>query len=382
MTNKVDTFLKAINDRMTGAPPTVNKIETPKLKEPGQPFDDEFKDLHHNLAVLKFLAYVPMYNAFLDKYMESFELGMKGSAFIQGEMPKKIKDHGLFTLPCRLGDSKPFETLADLGFCVNLILLYLFKMLKIRLLEETNHVFKLANGTKSYPVGIVENVEIHIGRLKLLQDFYVIDMKKDPATPLLTKRGFLATASVMIECRKAKIAVGEGVTRSIFRVKEIDPSDKEIPYWTTLGKRESYTPRPSTDGIDRPPKEGDGAWHIRIELIDPDRENSKTPFNKFPPLGNYQQKRIQERSSTWTTFMIPRCSIPSEDPYEEVAQQLLEQAPHSPEYVPDPIKLEDHVPTHIPEHPEDLVPAEDEAPIEAYIPKVASAPTPPLPPPC
>nr|GEX71268.1 putative reverse transcriptase domain-containing protein [Tanacetum cinerariifolium] len=35
--------------------------------------------------------------------------------------------------------------------------------------------------------------------------------------------------------------------------------------------------------------------------------------------------------------------IPSEDPYEEAAQQLLEQAPRSPEYVPDPIELEDHV---------------------------------------
>nr|GEX56048.1 reverse transcriptase domain-containing protein [Tanacetum cinerariifolium] len=62
-------------------------------------------------------------------------------------------------------------------------------------------------------------------------------------------------------------------------------------------------------------------------------------------------------------------SIPSEDPYEEAAQQLLEQASHSLEYVPDPIKLEDHVPMHIPEHLEDLVPAEDEAPIEAYIPE-------------
>ncbi|GKC12379.1 reverse transcriptase domain-containing protein, partial [Tanacetum coccineum] len=47
-------------------------------------------------------------------------------------------------------------------------------------------------------------------------------------------------------------------------------------------------------------------------------------------------------------------SIPSEDPYEEAARQLLEQAPRSPEYVPDPMELEDHV---------------------------ASAPTPPLPPP-
>ncbi|GJU39639.1 hypothetical protein Tco_1192596 [Tanacetum coccineum] len=47
------------------------------------------------------------------------------------------------------------------------------------------------------------------------------------------------------------------------------------------------------------------------------------------------------------------------------------------------MELEDHVPVYIPEpeHSEDLVPAEDEAPIEAYITKVTSAPTPPLPPP-
>ncbi|GKA55216.1 hypothetical protein Tco_0754165 [Tanacetum coccineum] len=147
---------------------------------------------------------------------------MNGFAFIQGEIPKKLKDPLLFTLPCRLRDSKPFDTLADLGSCVNLIPLYLFKKLKIGLLEETYLVFGLADRTKSYP---------------------------DPATSLLVGRGFLATASVVIDCRKAKIAVGEGVTRSIFGVKEIKPCDEEIPYWTTLGKRESCTPRPSTDGI-------------------------------------------------------------------------------------------------------------------------------------
>ncbi|GJS18148.1 putative reverse transcriptase domain-containing protein [Tanacetum coccineum] len=36
-------------------------------------------------------------------------------------------------------------------------------------------------------------------------------------------------------------------------------------------------------------------------------------------------------------------SIPSEDPYEEAARQLLEQAPRSPEHVPDPIRAEDHM---------------------------------------
>ncbi|GJT83012.1 MAK10-like protein [Tanacetum coccineum] len=75
-------------------------------------------------------------------------------------MPKKIKDPGLFILACRLGDSKPFDTLADLGSCVNLIPLCLFKKLKIGLLEETEDVLGLADGTKAYPVGIVRNVEV------------------------------------------------------------------------------------------------------------------------------------------------------------------------------------------------------------------------------
>ncbi|GJZ45618.1 putative reverse transcriptase domain-containing protein, partial [Tanacetum coccineum] len=82
---------------------------------------------------------------------------------------------------------------------------------------------------------------------------------------------------------------------------------------------------------------------------------------------------------TFVHYEAQSWSIPSKDPYEEAARQLLEQAPHSPEYVLGPIELEDHVPVYIPEpeYPEDLVPAEDEAPIEAYITEVASAPLPP-----
>ncbi|GJU66266.1 MAK10-like protein [Tanacetum coccineum] len=128
-----------------------------------------------------------------------------------------MEDPGLFTLPCRLGDSKPFDTLADLGSCVNIILLYLFKKLNIRLLEETDHISRLADGTKSYPIGIFRYVEVYIGKLKLLNDFYVINMKKDPETPLLVGRGFLATANAVIDCRKTKITLESGTSTSIFK---------------------------------------------------------------------------------------------------------------------------------------------------------------------
>ncbi|GJR19356.1 hypothetical protein Tco_0967883 [Tanacetum coccineum] len=153
MTNKIDTLLKAIIDRIMGALPSdtvknlklnvnptflvssarsypmedpqslshpfnsvnaikmcfksandsqkdqlqvktlmINKVETPKSKEPKRALEDEFKDLHLKLLVLEVLAHAPMYNAILDKSVESLELGKNGSAFIQGGMPKKMKD--------------------------------------------------------------------------------------------------------------------------------------------------------------------------------------------------------------------------------------------------------------------------------------------------
>ncbi|GJR30180.1 hypothetical protein Tco_1106412 [Tanacetum coccineum] len=111
-----------------------------------------------------------------------------------------MKDIRLFTLPCRLGNSKPFDTLANLGSYVNLIPLYLFNMLNIRLLEETENVLGLADGTKSYPVD---------------------------------QRAFV----LMVP-----------------QVKEIGLGHVDTPYWTTLAKRKSYESQPSTNYIGaRPP---------------------------------------------------------------------------------------------------------------------------------
>ncbi|GJS86513.1 hypothetical protein Tco_0769149, partial [Tanacetum coccineum] len=82
------------------------EIEPQQLEEPEPTFEDEFQDLHLNLPILEVLIHAPIYNAILDKYVESLELGENRSAFIQGEIPAKMEDPGLFTLSCRLGDSK------------------------------------------------------------------------------------------------------------------------------------------------------------------------------------------------------------------------------------------------------------------------------------
>ncbi|GKD85510.1 hypothetical protein Tco_1356664 [Tanacetum coccineum] len=131
----------------------------------------------------------------------------------------------------------------------------------------------------------------------------------------------------------AKIAVGEGITRSVFGVKGVDLGKEEAPYWTTLGKRESYKPRLRSDGVgaqtpyyawkdfldchllgeweiardvelnpfkdvlvfrmmDNPSKDRDGAWHAKIRLIDPDGEEFTKTLQSIPT-----NRKLSERES-------------------------------------------------------------------------------------
>ncbi|GJU85960.1 hypothetical protein Tco_1293506 [Tanacetum coccineum] len=125
---------------------------------------------------------------------------------------------------------------------------------------------------------------VHISKLRLLEDFYVIDMEKDPTRPLLVGRGFLATASAVIDYKKAKIAVGEGITRSIFGVKEIDLGVEDVPCWTTLGERKSYEPQHSIDRIGaRPPYYAKKNFmnHHLLEEWEISRDAELNPFKDF-----------------------------------------------------------------------------------------------------
>nr|GEW11887.1 hypothetical protein [Tanacetum cinerariifolium] len=161
----------------------------------------------------------------------------------------------------------------------------------------------LADGTKYCPIRIIKNVEVHIGMLKLLDDFYVIDMDKEPAIPLLVGRGFLATANVVIDYRKAKIAIGEEITRSIFEVKEISLGDKEITYWTTLDTmlnpfKDVLIFRKMVEFLGAIPINLKGNMWDSKELI----KKKKIYWNRPPKEGDAFEKLLEDIHVTWTQF--------------------------------------------------------------------------------
>ncbi|GKC11268.1 hypothetical protein Tco_1008050 [Tanacetum coccineum] len=70
-------------------------------------------------------------------------------------------------------------------------------------------------------------------------------------------------------------------------------------------------------------------------------------------------------SYTSISFEARSWSIPTMDPYEEVAQQG-QAAPLSPVYMPDPMELEHHIPMYVPEpdYPDYLALIDDDIPVK------------------
>ncbi|GKF53898.1 hypothetical protein Tco_0160808 [Tanacetum coccineum] len=79
----------------------------------------------------------------------------------------------------------------------------------------------------------------------------------------------------------------------------------------------------------------------------------------------YTSVTSDSNGSSWGNLLVNAGELPEMNPYEEVSQQG-QTPPLSPAYVPDPMKLDEHVPIYVPEpeHPEYHVPIDDDIQVE------------------
>ncbi|GKB64309.1 hypothetical protein Tco_0920495 [Tanacetum coccineum] len=208
ITNKLDTLLKSFNDRITGALPS-DTVKNLKLTP------------NSTLSTRSYPTGDPQSSSNSLKSVNAIQTCFKSTTNIQkDQLQVNTLTVNEIETPKPKEPEESFEDeFADLH-------------LNLPVLEVLAHV------------AIYDT-----WKLKLFEDFHVIDMERETTCPLLVGRGFLATANAVTYCKKTKIAVGEGLTRLIFGVREIDFREENVPYWTTIGKRESYKPRTSEDGI-------------------------------------------------------------------------------------------------------------------------------------
>ncbi|KAJ8764031.1 hypothetical protein K2173_004916 [Erythroxylum novogranatense] len=134
------------------------------------------------------LAEMPAYTKFLKeiisnkKKLDNFStvaLTEECSSILQNKLPPKLKDSGSFTIPCHFGDSNIFQCLCDLGASINLIPLSLYNRLGICELKLTTISLQLADRSIRYPIGIVEDLLVKVGKLIIPADFVVLEIEFD-----------------------------------------------------------------------------------------------------------------------------------------------------------------------------------------------------------
>ncbi|XP_061344598.1 uncharacterized protein LOC133290247, partial [Gastrolobium bilobum] len=176
---------------------------------------DVLKQLHINVPLVEALEQMPSYAKFMKdilsrkkgvKEYETVALSQESNRFLN-KLPPKLKDPGIFTIPCSIGNTYVGQALCDLGASINLMPKSIFTKLGIREARPTTVTLQLADRSITYPEGNIENVLVKVDKFIFPADFIVLDFEADREVPLLLDRPFLATGRTLIDVEKRALTM-------------------------------------------------------------------------------------------------------------------------------------------------------------------------------
>ena len=191
---------------MTRDPPPLipypQRLKKGKLEKQFAKFLDIFKKLHINIPFMDALENMPSYMKFMKKILENkkklgeyetIALTEECSQILQKKLPPKLKDPSSFTIPFLIGNSVAGKALCDLGASINLMLLSMFKRLKVGEAKPTTISLQLADRSYQHPQGVIENVLVKVDKFIFPTDFVILDMEEYDKVHIILGRPFLAT---------------------------------------------------------------------------------------------------------------------------------------------------------------------------------------------
>ncbi|XP_058008270.1 uncharacterized protein LOC131182901 [Hevea brasiliensis] len=116
---------------------------------------------------------MPSYTKFLKeilskkKRLEDYEtvsLIEECSVILQNKLPPKLKDPRSFSIPCLIGNMNIDKDFCDLRASVSLMPLSIYQKLNMGELRPTTISLQLADRFVKYPIGILENIPIKMGK--------------------------------------------------------------------------------------------------------------------------------------------------------------------------------------------------------------------------
>ncbi|XP_055960526.1 uncharacterized protein LOC126667263 [Mercurialis annua] len=192
-----------------------------------QHFLNAFKKIELNIPILQALAKMPSYAKFLKELVSNkskleeyatVALTEECSAILQKKLPPKLKDPGSFSIPCVIGDTTISKCLCDLGASVNIMPASLYKKLGMKEMKPTTVSLQLADRSIKYPLGIVEDLFVRVGKFYFPADFLVLETEDENDISMILGRPFLATGGVLIDVVKGKLTFRMGSEKEEFNI--------------------------------------------------------------------------------------------------------------------------------------------------------------------
>ena len=244
--------------------PYPQRLKKSKLEKQFAKFLDIFKGLHINIPFMEALENMPSYVKFVKKILESkkkleeygtITLTEERSAILQKKLPPKLQDPGSFAIPFSIRNRVSGKALCDLGASINLMLLSMFKRLKLGEPKSTKISLQLAGRSYQHPRGIIENVLVKVGKFVFPADFVILDMEEDDSVPIILGRTFLATGKEQINVQEGELKLrvqGDEITFHVFhpmKHPDDDPNEDilELHYTEILqGNVKNFRDKPIT----------------------------------------------------------------------------------------------------------------------------------------
>ncbi|XP_073277671.1 uncharacterized protein [Primulina huaijiensis] len=99
------------------------------------------------------------------------------------------------------------RSICDLGANVNIMPSFLYEKLGLSKMKPTELILQLTDKSIKVPLGLKEDVEVQVDKLRLPADFVVLDMENCQNVPVILGRPFLATVGAIIDVKKGMLSM-------------------------------------------------------------------------------------------------------------------------------------------------------------------------------
>lgn len=140
---------------------------------------------------------------------------------MQGKLPPKLKELGIFTIPCNIGDVFCGRYLCDLGGNINIMPLSILNHLGIGVARPTTITLKPADRSISYPQGKIEDLLVKVDKFLLPVYFIIMNFNFDEDTLILLGKPFLSMGRTFIDVEKGELTMRVNDQHEMFNVPNV-----------------------------------------------------------------------------------------------------------------------------------------------------------------